>query len=133
MHNSIRDMVRDQSVAMIKAHISVREAARLMGQRQISALFVVGDAGEVSGVVTERDVTRMVANGRDAERTRVLEVMTKDPIAISPEAKPMEALRLMRDRGFRHLPVVDAAGVLIGVLSVRDLLTLVEETTAAAA
>ncbi len=131
MQTSIRELILDQSVAVIEAHITMREAARLMGQRQISALFVPGPDG-VAGVITERDVTRMVANGRDPERTRVVDVMTKDPVTVAPEQAPIEALRLMRDRNFRHLPVVDQ-GQLIGVLSIRDLLLLVEETVTSAA
>lgn len=74
----------------------------------------------MTGIFTERDlINRVVACDRDPKITPLAEVMTKDPNTISPKATALEALRLMEDGGYRHLPVV-AGNRLVGIISRRD-------------
>ena len=83
--------------------------------------MVEGD--ELVGIFTERDVVkRVVAEGRDPATTQVGEVCSTDVATVSEDADPATCARLIRDRGFRHLPVVDEAGRPVGILSARDFL-----------
>jgi CBS domain-containing protein len=75
------------------------------------------------GILTERDLlARVVAKGVDCDKTMVREVMTPKPICVPPETPVSEAVVLMIERGFRHLPIVTAQQRILGVFSVRDAL-----------
>jgi len=115
----IPDVVHDQTLLVLPATATVREAALRMRERHIGAVLVGGD--RLEGIFTERDmVNRVVADARDPDHTRLEEVMTKDPHTITPEASAIAALRMMQDGGYRHLPIV-AGGRLVGIVSRRDL------------
>jgi len=104
---------------------SVAAAAALMKQAGVGAILVM-DGRELVGIFTERDgLYRVVADKRDAETTRVDEVMSKDLVTVAPDDDITHALRLMRDIGFRHLPVVED-GEVIGIVSTRDIITAAE-------
>ena len=114
------EVVHDQELAALPGTATVREAARLMAARNIGSVLVTARDGRLEGILTERDILcRIVAPGCDPDRTRLQEVMTKDPDTIGPDEPAIEALRRMRDGGYRHLPVVDG-GRLVGIVSRRD-------------
>src|SRR5262249_12623192 len=76
----------------------------------------------IVGIFTERDVLRrIVSEQRDPTRTPVEEVMTPEIICCTPETTVEEARAIMRDRRIRHLPMVDADGGLLGLISIGDL------------
>ena len=96
-----------------------------MLDRHVGAVAVVDDANRVAGVFTERDVLRKVALSRQSpESTPVREVMTAAVEMATLATGPGEALATMVERHFRHLPVVDNNGKLLGMLSIRNLLQL---------
>ncbi len=98
----------------------VAEAVRVMNENRIGSV-VIQAGGLVRGIFTERDVlTRIVAERRNAHETKVEEVMTTDVIYVKPNATVEEAMVLMTERHFRHLPVLDG-GRLYGLLSLGDL------------
>jgi CBS domain-containing protein len=100
---------------------SVLQAALLMNEHRVGSLVVVADR-RVVGMFTERDVLqRVVARRRDPEATRVGEVMTAAVVCCTPETTVEEARGVMRDRRIRHLPVADAGGRLLGMISIGDL------------
>ena len=100
---------------------SVLQEAMLMNEHRVGSLVAVED-GRVVGMFTERDVLqRVVAGRRDPEATRVGEVMTAAVVCCSPETTVDEARGVMRDRRIRHLPVSDADGRLLGLISIGDL------------
>lgn len=110
---------RRQPVAL-PPDASVQEACCTMRDQRIGAILVTDRAGRLLGIFTGRDaVCRMLANGRDPRRTTLAEVMTTHPDTLTPEETAVEALRLMRDGGFRHIPVVDGNRIL-GVVSRGD-------------
>ncbi|MCE9531842.1 MAG: CBS domain-containing protein [Planctomycetes bacterium] len=111
---------------------SVLQAAQMMNDHRVGSLVVVED-GRVVGMFTERDVLqRVVAERRDPEAARVNEVMTTAVVCCSPETTVDEVRGVMRDRRIRHLPVIDADGRLLGLISIGDLnahLQAVQEQT----
>jgi len=111
---------------------SVRSVARRMSDKNIGCIAVI-DAGRLVGIFSERDVlTRVVAEGRNPDDTPVETVMTKEIIVADPSEGVNDALQKMRERNFRHLPVVKG-GNLIGMISIRDLLQVDGETNRARA
>jgi CBS domain-containing protein len=119
----IPHVARSFAVYTLPPTATVREAADLMAERSIGAVMIVNDEGGLIGIFSERDVvTRLVVAGRAPEQTRLAEVMTGDPVTISPDSCAMQALNLMADHHIRHLPVV-CHGRPIAMVSVRDLYT----------
>ena len=117
----IYDLVKDRKVCSVEADSSVLEAARYMMEQRIGALPVLRN-GELVGIFSERDImNRVVAVGRLPGSTKVSEVMTANPKAVDVEESVENCLYLMREFGFRHLPIVDGK-VLKGLVSSRDIL-----------
>lgn len=129
----IYDLVKDRRVFSVDANSSVLEAARFMMEHNIGAVPVLRN-GELVGIFSERDVmNRVVALGRMPGTTRVSEVMTPNPKAVSVNETVDNSLFLMREHGFRHLPITDGKQ-LKGLVSLRDLLLrYVKETERRAA
>lgn len=118
---TINDIIKDRRVYSIAADSTVLEAARFMMEHSIGALPVLRD-GELVGIISERDVmNRVVAAGRLPGHTQVAEVMTANPRSVSPDESVDECMFLMKEFGFRHLPVCYDKQ-LKGLISLRDLL-----------
>src|SRR5579862_5414083 len=117
----IYDLVKDRRVYSVEAESTVLEAARFMMEHNIGALPVLRD-GELVGIFSERDImNRVVAVGRMPGTTQVSEVMTTNPKSINASETIENSLFLMREFGFRHLPITDGKQ-LKGLVSLRDLL-----------
>ena len=101
------------------ADMPVREAAAQMDGRGFSCVLAVGPDGRLQGILTARDMTRLVAAGRSGDAP-VSEVMTRDPFALSPDQTGFDAVVAMSERGFGHLPVV-VDGKPVGILTQTDL------------
>ena len=93
------------SVHYVIPETPVLDAVRKMNQERIGALLVC-EQGEMVGIFTERDVLiRIVDEGRDPKATRVVDVMTQNVVAVRPDTGVEEAMAIISDRRFRHLPV----------------------------
>lgn len=102
---------------------SVATAADRMRQRTVGSLIVVDGSKHPLGIVTDRDlVIRALADARDADSTPVSEAMTPDIVVATSDTSTNSALRLMRDGPFRRLPIVNHEGVLIGLVTIDDML-----------
>jgi CBS domain-containing protein len=113
-------VLHDQTIVTLKPDVTVREAAKQMGEKRIGA-FPVVEKGKLVGIFSERDVVnRVVAPGRDPNKTSVGDVMTPNPDTIGPNDSVADALELMSKKGYRHLPVLED-GRLLGIISIRDL------------
>lgn len=100
----------------------VLEAVRAMMREKVGALAIT-DGGKLVGVFTERDLmSRVVAKGRDPALTPVGEVMTAPVQSVTDKTSVGRALALMRANHFRHLPIVDDEGELLGMAALRFLL-----------
>jgi CBS domain-containing protein len=118
---TLREIVKDRRVYSIDAARTVLEAARYMMEHNVGALPVLRN-GELAGIFSERDImNRVVAVGRTPGTTSVAEVMTANPRAVPVDESVEECLFIMREFGFRHLPIVDGKE-LKGLVSLRDIL-----------
>lgn len=100
---------------------TIADAAKLMMSRETGSLAVMDD-GELVGIVTERDVMEVVAEDGDPFSTTVSEVMTPNPDSLEPDAEVAYAADWVLAAGYRHLPIMDDSGRLIGMLSIKDIL-----------
>jgi CBS domain-containing protein len=99
---------------------TVLDAVKSMKDKQVGALIVVDD-GKPVGVFTERDVlNRVVAAERDPSKTSVSEVMTKNVAAVEPATTVQQAMAIVTNMRYRHLPVMEG-DELAGVVSIGDL------------
>ena len=117
---SIRMIIEAKEVITCAEQTSVIEAARVMKRHRIGAIMVVEPGNKLIGIFTERDALfRVLAEGRDLAGTRVADVMTRNPESIHPGKQFAEALQLMHQGRFRHVPVVED-GRAVGIVSASD-------------
>lgn len=107
------------SVAEIDPSVTLREAARSLEAAGVGTLAIM-DGAEISGIVSERDLVRALADGADPDRVEVRDVMTVNPRYLTLGDSAATALEIMLQARVRHLPVVDE-GELVGILSIRDV------------
>ena len=112
---------KGRQVYTVDRTATVSQAVREMNDKGVGALLVM-DGSQIAGIFTERDVLRRVVDAdRDPALTKVAAVMTRNPATIQISAHVSEAMNLMTDRRFRHLPVVEGGSV-VGMLSIGDIL-----------
>lgn len=121
-----------RAVLTVEAGDTLRDAATWMMERGVgSAVVVTGDTPV--GIITDRDALRVIARGEDPDVVTTGECVLKKLKTVIPSLEVVEAARIMREQGFRHLVVVDDDGGLDGVFSMRDLVVgLLQERTAPA-
>ncbi len=98
---------------------TVQQACQVMQQNRVGAIVVVDAQHQPLGIFTGRDAVRLLAEGRNPSQTHLDLVMTRNPVHLPPGHTAVEALHLMHDGGFRHVPVVEH-GRLVGVVSQGD-------------
>ena len=112
--------VMTRAVATLEQGATMSDAAKIMVKGGFGSVVVV--LGKmILGILTERDVLRAAAEAPDLSNTTVKAWMTAEPDTAGPDFDTEEAATLMLSRGFRHLPIVDASG-LVGMVSLRDVL-----------
>ena len=118
---SILELVKEQEIFCADVNQSVMEVAQQMVDHNIGAVPVLNE-GRLAGIFSERDLMkRVVVAGRSPETTKVGEVMTANPLSVNPAEELENCLMLMRNHGFRHLPICDGSS-LKGMVSLRDIL-----------
>jgi CBS domain-containing protein len=114
------DSLITRAVLTVSEGDSLRDAAVWMMERGVGSAVVLTD-GKPSGIVTDRDALRAIARGKDAGTLTVGDLLPGKLTTVLPTLEVLDAARVMRDRGFRHLVVVDESDDLVGVFSMRDL------------
>ena len=113
---------RQKRVVSVSPQATVRDAAKAMAEANVGAAAIMVGA-KLVGLFTERDVLkRVLLQNLDVDEVRVEDVMTRELICAEEGQKTNDARFLMRRHHIRHLPVLDAVGNLVGVLSIRDLI-----------
>jgi CBS domain-containing protein len=111
----------------IDAAQPVLAAIRMMAERGVGALPVLRD-GRLAGIVSERDYARkVILLGRASSDTPVSQIMSSPVVTVGLEDRVHRCMHLMTDKRIRHLPVVDAGGEMVGVISIGDLVGAVIE------
>jgi CBS domain-containing protein len=120
--------IMTKDVKTAEAGDTFADVAKILHDNRISSVIVHGEKSP-AGIVTERDLVNVVADGLDPKEIRVGDRMTTELATVEPRTDIAEAAKLMAERGIRHLPVVEK-GALAGVISIRDLTSwAVEEMT----
>jgi signal-transduction protein with cAMP-binding, CBS, and nucleotidyltransferase domain len=108
-----------RSVVTVESSDVIRIAIEELAREEVGAVAVFGSHG-ISGILSERDIVRAVADGVDIDETTVDEYMTQTAVTIQPERGVHEAMSIMSEFGCRHL-LVEEAGDICGMISVRDI------------
>jgi CBS domain-containing protein len=120
MNQTVRD-VMTPNPCVISPTASVLEAAQMMRGNDIGDVIVLEEE-RLFGILTDRDIViRALAEGADPETTPVGSICSRELTTIEPEASVGQAVRLMRDKAIRRLPVVDDAGFVMGIVSIGDV------------
>jgi CBS domain-containing protein len=113
------EIIRHQHPVTLPATASVREASSCMHERKIGAVMITNAKGGLEGIFTGRDLVRVIAEGKDPGATSLHAAMTRGPRTMQPTHTAIDALREMRDGGFRHMPVVHEERI-VGIVSRGD-------------
>ncbi len=115
----VEPFVTRQEILAVEPEHTLSEAARRMRERGVGSAVVIEE--EAPGIITERDLLRALADGADPKDTKVGAYMTPNAVTITLTWHVVDAARTMIERGFRHLIVLDDAGRVVGMLSIRDM------------
>lgn len=108
-----------------KPETPLKEIARLMRENKVGSVLIVGDDGKLRGIVTEHDLVYACSEGWNPEASQAWEVMTENPITVTPDTEVIDIIKKMRNANVRHIPVVDKDGKPVGMVSVRDIMDFV--------
>jgi CBS domain-containing protein len=112
---------KHKEIVKIRDDSKIAMAASIMTEAKIGALLVEDGAGEIVGILSERDIVRgMGPHGADLHDVKVSELMTRNLIRCAPDDTVNEAMAMMTDRRIRHLPIFDGEA-LVGFISIGDL------------
>jgi CBS domain-containing protein len=115
---------KEPAVVTVSKEESLEHAAKLLHGSRIGSLVVLGDKQEVIGILSERDIVRVVAtDGEKAMQRTVASAMTLDVVVCAPQDTLEQLMTIMTDKRIRHLPVIDD-GSLVGIVSIGDVVKL---------
>lgn len=120
---TLRELIdqKQEGLISIEPGATVLGAIRSMCEHKVGSLLVLSEDGSLKGILTERDILQFCAKrGKELDTTSVDGIMTRDPITAPPNCSTEEAMTLMTERRFRHLPVVEE-GMPTGIISIGDL------------
>ena len=117
------ERICSKTVVTISPDATVLEAAKLMHSKHIGCLVVTDDS-RPTGILTDRDIVlKLVAGEKRPGETAVKNIMTANPTMVNVNYDVLDAVRLMRNRGVRRLPVIDEHRHLLGIITLDDVLT----------
>lgn len=113
----------DEGPATVSVLATVQEAIQTMLAKDVGAVAVIDEQGIVAGMFTERDVlSKLALSGRDPQTIAVRELMSPMVEMATEETTAAEALQVMIEQHYRHIPIVDPAGKVLGIISIRNIL-----------
>ena len=119
----LENILTNQRLVIINSKSSAYDAAVTMLKNRCGALLVCDEKKKnlLIGIVTERDLTfRVIPSCLNPKDTKIKQIMTKNPDTITPNKTTIDAIKIMKSKGFRHLPVIEKNQI-VGILSMRDL------------
>jgi len=123
----IKDLMQ-KSVVTMTADFAVDDAVKTMVSYEIGSVVILDDKkNAVLGILTERDLmTRVMATHLDSKTTLIRNVMTKVPVALSPDLPVAQIFSLLKEKNIRHVPIVDR-GKLVGIISIKDVFKMLHK------
>lgn len=118
----VRDILQNKGSAVfsVEPTVMVYKAIEQMCERNIGGLLIT-EQGKLAGIFTERDYARkLILKGKSSKDTPISELMTRNPFTVTPENTIEDCMALMTEKHIRHLPVVNAEGI-VGVISIGDV------------
>lgn len=116
----LSDIAGGQQPLTMRSDATAQDACREMRQNAVSSVLVTDEQGRLIGIFTTKDAAyRIVAAGKDAGEVQLAEAMTRNPVCLSPERDAIDALRMMWDGGFRHIPLT-RYGKVVGLVARND-------------
>ena len=112
-------IIKNQDPLILGGKDTVQQACRCMSERGVGAVLVTEAGGRLAGIFTGRDAVRVLGENSEAANKTLASTMTPNPRTLAPGCTTIEALRAMRDGGFRHMPVV-SQGKILGIVSRAD-------------
>jgi signal-transduction protein with cAMP-binding, CBS, and nucleotidyltransferase domain len=107
---------------------TAHEVARLMGEAGVGSVVITGPDDCPLGIVTDRDLAiRVLAENLDGKKVKAGDIMTGDLLVVEDGTGVYEAVRCARAEGVRRLPIVDAEGKLVGIITADDIVRLLAE------
>jgi len=120
--------VMQPPVTSVEQNDHLAAAAYLMKRANATALIVTqAQTGQPVGIITDADVSRAVADGKNPNDVRIYELMTANPTVVSTATSIRDAAKVMTSRRFRHLPVIGDVG-LVGIVDITDVCRVLLET-----
>jgi CBS domain-containing protein len=119
-------MTRDlmlKDVVTTNGNVPVKEAIEILFKRHVGSVVVINDVQQCIGIFTERDALRVVAQNLPLDAP-IEKVMTKNIFTVNEDSTFQEAKSIIVSAKIRHLPVIDANGKLVGLISVRHILDM---------
>jgi CBS domain-containing protein len=116
------DSILSPMTVVARPDETLDDVAARMRRSDVGCVLVVDDVEKITGILTERDIVRAIADGADLNRTKVEDYMTAETTTAGPQTGVVDAARTMVRLGIRHLPVVADGGRSVGVVSLRDIL-----------
>ncbi|MEV8466342.1 CBS domain-containing protein [Fluviibacterium sp. DFM31] len=123
-HATVADILAEKGgdVFTVSPGDTVAKALGVLKDNRIGAVAVVGEGNDLRGILSERDIIATLdMDSTDWLGGTVKDVMTADPITCKPDEVLLSVLRTMTDGNFRHMPVVDGDGKMVGLISIRDV------------
>lgn len=112
------------NVITVRPDESVADLVALLAENRIGAVVVSDDGREIAGIVSERDVVQAMARGPESLSESVASIMTTTVFSVAPEAHIEDLMALMTEKRVRHIPITDAEGLLIGIVSIGDIVKM---------
>jgi CBS domain-containing protein len=120
-NRQLLSIIKTQHPLVMEREKSVQAACAAMRERRAGSVLVIDADHRLCGIFTKSDAVRLIASGCNGADLAICEAMTPNPVTIAPSARAVDALRLMSDCGFRHIPVVQD-GQIWGIISRNDCL-----------
>lgn len=125
LFHPIYEFLKGKSVYTLRDNEPVMKAINLMKEKEIGAVLVTDHHEKVIGIFTERDVLEKIVGHPEREKSLLFELMTKSPMALTPDLTLFCALTSMIAGGYRHVPIISQQGTPLGILSVRDISAII--------
>lgn len=112
---------KGRAVVTIEPDATIADLVALLAEHNVGAVVVSADGRTIAGIVSERDVVHSLARRQDADTTPVAAIMTTHVYCAPPEAKIDDLMHVMTEKRVRHIPVTDPEGILLGIVSIGDV------------